>query len=63
MPILKKVLPLLALALEQYNAWVLERQCLKSRIRPEDVADLALFLCSDAARMISGHNIAIDGGW
>ncbi len=49
--------------LEQYNAWVLERQCIKSRIRPEDVADLALFLCSDAARMISGQNIAIDGGW
>ncbi|NHB77606.1 SDR family oxidoreductase [Rhodobacter calidifons] len=49
--------------LEQYNAWVLERQCIKSRIRPEDVADLALFLCSDAARMISGQNIAVDGGW
>jgi NAD(P)-dependent dehydrogenase (short-subunit alcohol dehydrogenase family) len=49
--------------LEEYNAWVLERQCIKSRIRPEDVANLALFLCSDAARMISGQNIAIDGGW
>ncbi len=49
--------------LEQYNAWVLERQCIKSRIQPEDVANLALFLCSDAARMISGQNIAIDGGW
>lgn len=49
--------------LEQYNAWVLERQCIKTRIQPEDVANLALFLCSDAARMISGQNIAIDGGW
>lgn len=49
--------------LEEYNDWVLERQCLKSRIEASDVADLALFLCSDAARMISGQNMAIDGGW
>lgn len=49
--------------LEEYNDWVLDRQCLKSRIEASDVADLALFLCSDAARMISGQNMAIDGGW
>ncbi len=49
--------------LEEYNAWVLDRQCLKRRLRPEDVADLTLFLCSEAAAMISGQNIAVDGGW
>ncbi len=49
--------------LQEYNDWVLDRQCLKSRIEASDVADLALFLCSDAARMISGQNVAIDGGW
>ncbi len=49
--------------LEEYNDWVLERQCLKSRIEASDVADLSVFLCSDAARMISGQNMAIDGGW
>lgn len=49
--------------LEDYNAWVLERQGLKTRIQPEDVANLAVFLASDAARMTSGQNIAIDGGW
>ena len=49
--------------LQEYNDWVLERQCLKSRIEASDVADLAVFLCSDAARMISGQNVAIDGGW
>ena len=49
--------------LDEYNDWVLERQCLKSRIEASDVADLTLFLCSDAARMISGQNMAIDGGW
>lgn len=49
--------------LEEYNDWVLERQCLKSRIEASDVANLSVFLCSDAARMISGQNMAIDGGW
>ncbi|MFN4128237.1 MAG: SDR family oxidoreductase [Paracoccaceae bacterium] len=49
--------------LEEYQAWVLERQGIKTRILPEDVANLAVFLASDSARMISGQNIAIDGGW
>lgn len=49
--------------LEEYNAWILENQCLKSRIQAEDVADLVLFLASDRSRMITGQNIAIDGGW
>ena len=31
--------------------------------RPEEVADLALFLCSDAAAFITGSNYAIDGGF
>ncbi len=49
--------------LEQYNKTTLERQCLKSRIQPQDVANLAIFLASDAARMITAQNIHIDGGW
>lgn len=49
--------------LDDYHHFVLEHQCLKSRIQPEDVANLAVFLASDGARMISGQNIGIDGGW
>jgi NAD(P)-dependent dehydrogenase (short-subunit alcohol dehydrogenase family) len=49
--------------LAEYNAFILDRQSLKSRIQPQDVANLAAFLASDAARMISGQNIGIDGGW
>ena len=30
--------------------------------RPEDIAALALFLCSDAAGFITGENICVDGG-
>jgi NAD(P)-dependent dehydrogenase (short-subunit alcohol dehydrogenase family) len=49
--------------LENYAAWIIERQCIKSRIQPADVANLAVYLASDAARMISGQNIGVDGGW
>lgn len=49
--------------LEQYNKMTLDRQCLKLRIQPQDVANLAIFLASDAARMITAQNIRIDGGW
>ena len=47
----------------EYSQWVLNQQCLKKRIEPEDVAELVHFLASPASDMISGQNIAIDGGW
>jgi NAD(P)-dependent dehydrogenase (short-subunit alcohol dehydrogenase family) len=31
--------------------------------RPEDCADAAVFLCSDAARLITGAVLPVDGGW
>jgi NAD(P)-dependent dehydrogenase (short-subunit alcohol dehydrogenase family) len=30
--------------------------------RPEDIADAALFLASDAARWITGTDLIVDGG-
>jgi NAD(P)-dependent dehydrogenase (short-subunit alcohol dehydrogenase family) len=32
-------------------------------IRPEDCADAAVFLCSDAARLVTGIVLPVDGGW
>ncbi len=29
---------------------------------PEDIADVVVFLCSDAARFVTGQNIVVDGG-
>lgn len=49
--------------LAEYNQFVLDRQSLKRRIQPQDVADLGVFLASERARMISGQNVGIDGGW
>jgi NAD(P)-dependent dehydrogenase (short-subunit alcohol dehydrogenase family) len=49
--------------LKEYNDWILANQSLKKRIEPENVAELVLFLVAPASDMISGQNIAIDGGW
>ncbi len=49
--------------LAEYRDWVLANQSLKRRIEPRDVAELVLFLALPASDMISGQNIAVDGGW
>lgn len=42
---------------------MLAAQPTKEFITVEQVAALAVFLCSDAASQITGSNIAMDGGW
>ncbi len=36
---------------------------MKRATRPEDVANVALFLASDESEYITGQNIMVDGGW
>ena len=31
--------------------------------KPQEIAELALFLCSDESRFITGSNFPIDGGF
>jgi D-xylose 1-dehydrogenase len=45
------------------EARIIAQQCLKRRVEPEDVAAMALFLASDAARMCTGHEYFVDAGW
>ncbi|KQW80810.1 SDR family NAD(P)-dependent oxidoreductase [Brevundimonas sp. Root1279] len=45
------------------EAEIVAAQCLKGRIEPVDVAALALFLASDDARFITGHEYFVDAGW
>ena len=42
---------------------LLERQPTKDFARPEDLGEMAVFLCRDAAQQITGTNISMDGGW
>ncbi len=45
------------------NDVLLAKQPTKEFVQPDDIAALAVFLCSPAARGITGANYAIDGGW
>ena len=40
-----------------------EKQPMHEFTTPESIAELALFLCGDAARTITGASYTIDGGW
>ncbi len=45
------------------NDVLLAAQPTKQFVTPEQVAGLAVYLCSDAAAQITGANLSIDGGW
>jgi 3-hydroxybutyrate dehydrogenase len=45
------------------NDVLLHSQPTKEFVTSEQVAAIAVFLCSDAAAQITGTNISVDGGW
>jgi len=40
-----------------------EQQCLPSRLEPDDIARMALFLAADDSRMCTAQDFIVDGGW
>jgi 3-hydroxybutyrate dehydrogenase len=42
---------------------MLSETVIKRLIEPDEVADIAVFLCTSAASYITGASIAVDGGW
>lgn len=42
---------------------LLERSAIKRLIEPAEVAQAALWLCSDAAAFMTGTSLTLDGGW
>jgi len=48
---------------DEYKSEILANQALKRMIRPEEVAQLALFLASDDSSAITNQSLVIDSGW
>lgn len=45
------------------KAELFRTQCLPDQIEPEDVANFAVFLATDEARMCTGQEYKVDAGW
>jgi NAD(P)-dependent dehydrogenase (short-subunit alcohol dehydrogenase family) len=45
------------------EAEIVAAQCMTGRLVPDDIAAMALFLASDDARLVTGHEYFVDAGW
>ena len=48
---------------EAAEAQIRQNQCLKSRVLPEHIARMVLFLAADDSVMCTAQNFIVDGGW
>tara|TARA_B100000131_G_scaffold127815_1_gene124737 strand:- start:764 stop:1525 length:762 start_codon:yes stop_codon:yes gene_type:complete len=46
----------------EYKQWILDKQCLKRQLIPEDVANLVLYLSSDISSGCTKQNFIVDAG-
>jgi NAD(P)-dependent dehydrogenase (short-subunit alcohol dehydrogenase family) len=51
----------LGLTFEELQAQIVDKSSMKRMIPPADIANMILYLCSDAGRLVSGQVIGIDG--
>ena len=49
--------------LPAYERFIFDHQAIKRRGRPEDIANVLLFLASDLSAFVTGQTINVDGGW
>ncbi len=49
--------------LQEYNDFILKGQAVKRRIVADDIAQAAIYFASEAAGMVSGQHLGVDGGW
>ena len=47
----------------EFEKEVMAGQCLKTRVLPSDIANMALFLASDAAEKCTAQDFIVDAGW
>jgi len=47
----------------EFEKEVMAGQCLKTRVLPSDIANMALFLASDAAEKCTAQDFVVDAGW
>ena len=48
-------------AFEAMHQEYVETSSMKRLISPQDIANMILYLCSDAGRLVSGQAIGVDG--
>lgn len=48
---------------DEAKALIKRSQCMAGSVLPEHIAQMALFLASDASSMCSAQNFIVDGGW
>ena len=46
----------------EYKKWILDKQCIKRQLIPEDVANMVLYLSSDVSSGCTKQNFIVDGG-
>jgi NAD(P)-dependent dehydrogenase (short-subunit alcohol dehydrogenase family) len=51
----------LGITIEAMRAELVEKASMKRMVSPQDIANMILYLCSDAGRLVSGQAIGVDG--